>query len=104
MLRGLSFVAHHLDQISYALDRMAGRFNPSSILMLSQFFRTTARVRGNTRSPIRIAPRVCNDTRLPIRIAPIVHAHLLVLLLDLKIAFTLRLLQGTTPPALPIEM
>src|SRR5215472_15143012 len=30
--RVLCFVAHYLDQIGYALDRVTGRFEPSSIL------------------------------------------------------------------------
>src|SRR5262249_46194103 len=55
MRRGLSFVAHYLDQKGYCLDRMAGRFKPSSILLLGQFSRTAAWVRGNAWEPIGIA-------------------------------------------------
>ena len=37
MRRGLCFVAHYLDQISYDLVRMASRFKPGRTLLLGQF-------------------------------------------------------------------
>src|SRR5262249_24169520 len=53
--RLLGFVAHYLDQISYGLARMASRFKAGRTLLLGQFSRTAARVRGNAGEPVRIA-------------------------------------------------
>src|SRR5262249_51818663 len=49
------FVALYLDQISYGLARMASRFKAGRTLLLGQFSRTAARVRGNAGEPVRIA-------------------------------------------------
>src|SRR5215831_1068474 len=53
--RLLCFVAHYLDQISYGLARMASRIKAGRTLLLGQFSRTAARVRGNAGEPVRIA-------------------------------------------------